>query len=96
MENIGKICTGIILIMSAFLIKGFVVLKIWDWILVPIFDIKPLSFSQSIGIALILFFMKPVVRNKNPDFKIMFENFLFECLYTLTILLSAFVISIFI
>lgn len=96
MENIGKLFTGVLLIMLAFLIDGFVIMKIWEWILVPTFDIGTLSFSQYVGLSLIVSFTRPIVRRKESDMQDVIQSFLSHVGYDIVVLGLALSISIFI
>lgn len=51
MEIFGKFCFTIILITVSMLIGGFVMMKLYGWILVPIYGINPITVGQAIGLA---------------------------------------------
>ena len=36
------------------LVNGFVLSKIWNWVIVPTFDVRELSLIQAVGVALVV------------------------------------------
>lgn len=72
METFGKIITFLIgLIMTPFL-YGWVLFKFWGWFIVTTFPIEPITYLQSIGLILVLNFVKS---NYNESTKAKPEEF---------------------
>ena len=54
MKQIGMIAQAFVILMTLTFIYAFVVLAIWNWNVVPNFDISPIKYTQSMVIAFIL------------------------------------------
>lgn len=64
MEAFGKFCFGVLAIVVAALIGGFVFMKLWAWFVVYAFGVQELNLIQSIGIV---FFVSYLKKKKKDD-----------------------------
>lgn len=58
MKGINLFCLIVVIFIYAVLTHGYVVEKYWEWFISPTFQIKELSYSQSIGIAFFISLFK--------------------------------------
>jgi len=97
MENFGKFMIIIIVMIVTPLINGFVVMKLWNWFIIPIFSLQPLKLIEAIGFTIILAFItaKPSKNNKEEDFwDKLFESVLYTILLGLFTLILGYVVSL--
>jgi hypothetical protein len=57
METFGKIVAGIILTVLSTIVQGFVIVKLWAWFIVQIFDIRPITLIEAIGLSLFILYV---------------------------------------
>lgn len=51
-EVMGEACLNLCMLFGSALIKGFVLMKLWQWIIVPIFLQPAISFVQAIALSI--------------------------------------------
>lgn len=64
-ESFGIFCYNMLLLFFAVLISGFIFMKLWAWLIVPILVIQPVSFAQSIAITIFLSYVLLTPRQKD-------------------------------
>jgi len=92
MENFGKFCAGLLMLILAVIIGGFVFMKFWSWFIVPTFALPALSFLQSVGISWFVSYIKSSGKKSEYDMKELPQLFLIQTVYTATILLIGWII----
>jgi len=48
---IGALVGGVIMMIGAYMVNGWVLLKLWAWFVMPLFDVAPLTVAQAIGLG---------------------------------------------
>lgn len=91
MENFGKFMTIILVMFISAIVSGFVILKLWAWFIVPIFEIQPLKLVEATGLMLFIVYLK-INSNKKVDI----NNFWKEFKYNLLFLMVDSVITLFV
>lgn len=90
---LGSLCYAA---MSLF-IKGFVLMKLWSWIVVSNFNVGKLNYSASIGIMLAILFVFAVKDEKKTDdadyFKILVNRVWFLFWFSGLVLLIGWLVS---
>ena len=78
MENFGKFITFILIMVASALIHGAVLVQLWEWFIVPTFNMSPLLLVQSMGIVLTINYVKRH-KPKTPEnfWKEVVENMIF-------------------
>jgi uncharacterized protein YacL len=97
MENFGKFMTVILVMIVTPLINGFVVMKLWNWFIIPIFSLQPLRLIEAIGFTIILTFIttKPSKKNTQEYFwDWLFESVLYTILLGLFTLVFGYIVSL--
>ncbi len=61
----GKLCLWALVIITKFLLDGFVIMKLWQWFIVYAFAVQPINLIQSIGLVLIWKYL--LSENKDGD-----------------------------
>jgi hypothetical protein len=82
MEAFGKFMTVLLAMIISPIIGGFVIMKLWDWFIIPIFDIHPLRLVE--GIALVLIFSYIKADYKKTTTENFWEDFIAKCLFVVT------------
>jgi len=76
---LGIIITAVSLLIFSAVIGGFVLAKLWEWFVVPIFSMQLLTISQAIGLSLVVSYFKTAKDDedyKNKSFaEIAIESF---------------------
>ena len=54
MEAVGKFFTTLIMGLFSIIARGFVIMKLWAWFIVPIFALNALTLVHSIGLSLVV------------------------------------------
>ena len=54
METLGKFFAGLFLFIVALMVRGWVVMKLWGWLIVPTFDLNPLRLIEALGLSLVV------------------------------------------
>jgi len=67
MEDFGKFMTTILLLIGGILMQGFILMKLWAWILVPTLNIPSLSIVGAMGIWTVITFIRPTSSKKSKD-----------------------------
>lgn len=70
MANFGKLIIVILIVIIEIIIKGFIIMKLWTWFIVPIFEINQLRIVEAIGIMLLVNYLnfKREKNNRDNDF----------------------------
>jgi hypothetical protein len=58
MNSIGCL-TYLLVFPFVVLLRGFVLVQLWSWFIVPVFELKPLRIVYAIGIMLIITYVMP-------------------------------------
>jgi len=58
MEQFGKFCLGVIIMILSALIGGWVFMKLWEWFIVYAFNAHKLDLIQSIGVSFFIGYLK--------------------------------------
>jgi hypothetical protein len=97
MESIGKIFTGLVMIVVATIIAGFMLFKLWVWFIIPVFPSLPtLTFAQAVGITVFLTVIFGKRNTKDRDYDEIVESFFNELIYTALVFLFAWIVYLFI
>lgn len=56
--NLIKIIVGLVSGVIIAVTNGFVLLKLWSWFLVPIFEINPITIVQAVALIFLINFLK--------------------------------------
>lgn len=75
MEIFGKISFGIVAILTSALLGGFTFMKLYEWFVSYAFEVQPLNFVQSMGLAFFLGFLR---RGKDKVTETKWEEFVAE------------------
>jgi hypothetical protein len=98
MENLGKFMIIVLAMIISPIVSGFVILKMWDWFVVPIFEANPLRLVEAIGLMFLVNYLK-TKRDKEVDKEKIWEQFatdlVFFILYAGFSLLAGWVVSLF-
>lgn len=68
MENFGKFVAGIIVVVLVSIMASFVVMKLYGWILVPIYGISTITMGQAYGLGVIISLVKAKVDDEPSKF----------------------------
>lgn len=68
MEAFGKFITGLILTIFLTIVGGFVLVKFWDWFIIPIFQFKSLTLIQAIGLSYFISYIKTTFKRNEDEF----------------------------
>ena len=74
MENFGKFMAVVIALILSPIIGGFVVVKLWAWYVVPIFETNPLRLVEAIGLMLLVQYVS--YKHVKPESDEFWESFL--------------------
>jgi hypothetical protein len=97
MDTIGKIFTGVIMLIIYIIISGFLLMKTWAWFIVPVFTSVPkLTFAQSVGISIFLSIFITKRDNKEYEFDELVDKFFNDLIITSMLFLLAWIVYIFI
>lgn len=66
MENFGKFMAIVLGMIISPIISGFVIMKLWAWFVVPIFEQNPLRVVEAIGLMFLINFVR-LKRDKGAD-----------------------------
>jgi len=98
MENFGKFMTIVLAMIISPIISGFVILKLWGWFVVPIFETHPLRLAEAIGLMFLVNYLK-LKRDKETDkdkfWKEFATNIFFLIIMAGFALLSGWVVTLF-
>lgn len=93
----------ILLMLEAFtslIMKGFVLLQLWAWFIVPVFETRLLSLGEAIGLMLIVdyadYLRSDLNRNEKDFYKRIKDAVLRRVLNSLIILIVGYVVSLFV
>lgn len=99
MKNLSKLVAGLLAMSIGISVSGFVLTKLWIWFIVPIFGFSPLGIIESIGLVILVSFLKSAKRDESVDldnfWKQLIDKFLFSLYASLAFLLFGWVVSLF-
>jgi hypothetical protein len=98
MKNFCKFMVVILTFILASIISGFVVVELWQWFIVPTFDMQPLRIVEAIGIMLLISFIraKPDYNvNKETFFEKLIKGWAFLLFLSLSMLAFGWIVSLF-
>lgn len=95
MEYIGKFTLGLISIVLGVLLGGLIVMNFWTWFIVPVFNLKVLTFGNAIGISTFLTLFKTANIGQKTDVSSS-TILLTSLVYQLLIFGSGWIVSLFI
>lgn len=67
MEDFGKFCLAILLVIIASVFSGYVFMELWDWFVVPVFGFKNLLLIQAVGLSFFIGFLKHKYKKKDKE-----------------------------
>lgn len=67
MENFGKLCFIALSLAVAYLLGGYVFMKLWQWFVVSAFAVQPITLIQSIGLTFVLVFLRYKYEKKEKE-----------------------------
>ena len=84
----------------SYLLRGFVIFKIWAWFIVSTFDTIAITIPQAIGLSLLVSFLTAQIRNADVeehtfDAKYWGIYCTTQYIYPLVVLLTAWVVTLF-
>lgn len=93
--NFILICIMIIFIMT---IGGYTFSVMWNWLLVPIFNVKELSVIHSIGINLFTVYFRIKIKTKSKDDEefnaaYVFKSLLYQIMYSVIFISFAWIVK---
>lgn len=92
METFGKFCFGVLAIITASLLYGYALMKLWQWFIVYTFEVQSINLIQAIGLAFFWDYLKP--KKKDED-EINWEKFAKMFIETLLWLGLGYLITLF-
>lgn len=57
METIGKLTLTLVLLALSTLLSGFVLMKLYGWFVVPLYNLSPITWIQAYGLSLVASFL---------------------------------------
>jgi hypothetical protein len=99
MEAIGKLVTGLSLVLVSTIVGGFVFMKLWSYFIITTFDVSPLTLIQAIGVAFVFSHLKAKIKKSDIDEKLEFSDtvvlLMTSIIYNFLYLLLGYIISLF-
>lgn len=90
-----KLLFSLLLIIPAISLRGWVILKLWDWFIVPL-NAPQISIVQAIGISILINFMTlHDINTKKRDLEEEIKGYIFVFTYPFIILLIGWVTQLF-
>lgn len=83
MEALGKIALGFILTAITAPLIGFVFSELWEWFIVPTFNVEPLRIIEALGIILTVGFIRHKREKEDRTPKEVIEFYIYIVLYSL-------------
>lgn len=91
---LGKFFKITIAIVVSMAIGAWVVVCMWDWFVIPKFNLDPLSIVEAAGLTMLCRFVFTNAKYEDRDNDKLNEKIIFSIVYPLLILLFAWVISL--
>lgn len=99
MDNLSKIVAGFLATSIGLVVSGFVLTKLWFWFVVPTFGFTPLGIVESIGVVILVSFLKSAKRDESVDldnfWKQLIDKLLFSIYASLAFLFFGWAVSLF-
>ena len=54
---VGAIFIGIIIVAAGVALEGFIIMSLWNWLMVTIFEMQPITWMMGCGIGILLSFI---------------------------------------
>lgn len=67
MKNFGYFMFLILSVVTAILLRGFVLIYLWEWFIVSVFSLPPLGFVNALGFSLIVHYLTQQDIDKKED-----------------------------
>ena len=68
-EVLGKFMGGLCVIVISTILRGFVLVQLWAWFVVPQFGLAPLPFANALGLGLIVTYLTYKIDTKgDPNY----------------------------
>lgn len=77
MENFGKFCFTIFALVVSAMIGGYILMKLYTWYVVPVFQTPSMGLAQSIGVSFFISYLKwnKKSTDKKQDWDEMMQDF---------------------
>lgn len=98
MEKFGKFITIVLIMIISSIVNGFVILKLWTWFIVPIFEIQPLRLIEAIGLMFLVNYLmiKQYKKTEKEEFWEKFiSNLVFLIFYSAFTLFAGWLVNLF-
>jgi len=98
MKNFGKFIAGLIFMIVAPIIRGYVVIKLWAWFIVPTFEMNELRLVEAIGIMFLIGYLSANNNNNNNNkefWERFAENIIFLLVLSGYVLFAGWIIQMF-
>ena len=99
MEAVGKFFTTLIMGLFSIIARGFVIMKLWAWFIVPIFTLNALTLVHAIGLSLTIGLLTSELKQEEEDedgwFAKIMKRFIFLVVVYAAILFEGWIISLF-
>lgn len=103
MEALGKFVVTILIVVANTLIAGYVLMRLYKWIICPIYGLPPITQAEAIGLSFIVsFLLSPVtihMKRNDEDKSFMVKvisSFLTALVLYAVALLTGYIISLYI
>lgn len=98
MENLGKLCYTVALVIISMITGAFVFIKLWQWFIITSFQATPITIPQALGIMLFVGYLKPKAKTEDEKITIkkLTESFFETLLQGVFALLIGWIITLFI
>ena len=99
MEAVGKFFTTLIMGLFSIIARGFVIMKLWAWFIVPIFALNALTLVHAIGFSLVVGLLTSELKPEHEDeegwFLKIITRFVFLVIVYAAVLFEGWIISLF-
>ena len=99
MDAIGKFFTTLIMGLFSIIARGFVIMKLWAWFIVPIFTLNALTLVHAIGFSLVVGLLTSELKPEDDDgegwFAKIITRFVFLVIVYAAVLFEGWIISLF-
>ena len=99
METIGKFFTTLIIGLISIITRGFVIMKLWTWFIVPMFSMQALTLVHAIGLSLVVGLLTSELKPEDDDgenwFTKIITRFIFLVIVYAAVLFEGWIISLF-
>lgn len=98
METLGRLIIGTVIFIINLLMRGFVIMVLWNWFAVSIFKFNPLMMVEAMSIALFIGYLsaKPTKIEEGKEFEMLLDALLFTFVASIMALLGGWALTAFI